>query len=477
MVWLADNKFIDPLPKPNGEGRGPKVVKAYDYRDEAGVLLFQVCRLDPKDFRQRKPAGPDRWDWSVKGVRQVPYRLPELIEDLGQGKQVFIVEGEKDVDRLRGLGVPATTNAGGAGKWSSDLTKVFAGADVVVIQDNDPQTVHPKTGEFLFHPDGRPKLPGQDHAQSVAAALSGVEAKVRVLDLAKVWPDMPLKGDVSDWLSGGGTVDALYDLAGSLTAWAPAAKRSEPVSEDSGPREFAPLEGEGEAKPAAKLLLWYGDTPPTAPRYLVDETVPEIGVVILGGQWGAAKTFVGADLTAAVIVGGEFAGKAVNRTGGVLWLAAEGENEIEARVCAAIGARGGDPKAKQPFARQAVSVPCLTDKDALERLKAMATEAAAHMREHFDCDLVVVVIDTLAAAAGFDDENSASETQKVMNTAAALAREAKTPVVVLDHYGKVAETGIRGSSAKSGAADAILACLGDRDQDHRRDDKPAHGCH
>jgi hypothetical protein len=235
--------------------------------------------------------------------------------------------------------------------------------------------------------------------------------------------------------------------------------------DETGPPEFAPLEEAAADKPAAKLLLWYGDTPPKPPRYLVDETIPEIGVVILGGQWGAAKTFVGADLTAAVIVGGEFAGKAVNRKGGVLWLAAEGENEIEARVYAAIGARGGDPDEKQPFARQAVSVPCLTDRDALERLRAMATEATAHMREHFDSDLVAIVTDTLSAAAGFDDENSASETQKVMNIMAALAREMKVPAIVLDHYGKVADTGIRGSSAKSGAADAILACLGDRDQD------------
>jgi hypothetical protein len=75
--------------------------------------------------------------------------------------------------------------------------------------------------------------------------------------------------------------------------------------------------------------------------YLVDETLPQFGVAILGGQFGAAKTFVGADLAAAVIVGGEFAGKLVNRTGGVLWLAAEGETEIETRVHAAIAFRGG----------------------------------------------------------------------------------------------------------------------------------------
>jgi hypothetical protein len=141
--------------------------------------------------------------------------------------------------------------------------------------------------------------------------------------------------------------------------------------------------------------------------------------------------------------------KSINRSGGVLWLAAEGENEIETRVRAAIAARGGDPDAKHPFARQAEGVPCLTDKDALDRLKAMARQAAAHMRSVFECELVLIVVDRLSSAAGFDDENSASETQKVMNVLAALARETKTLVIVLDHYGKVADTGVRGSSAKS----------------------------
>jgi RecA-family ATPase len=233
--------------------------------------------------------------------------------------------------------------------------------------------------------------------------------------------------------------------------------------------------GDEGVEPAEKSLIWYGDKPPTPPRYLVDERLLEIGLAILGGQFGAAKTFVGADLSAALIVGGEFAGKPVNRIGGVLWLAAEGENEIETRFQAAISARGGDPNAKQPFARQVSGVPCLTDEDAFERLKTMAAEAATHMREHFGCDLVAIAIDTLSAAAGFDDENSASETQKVMSALAALARETKTLVIVLDHYGKVADTGIRGSSAKSAAADAILACLGDRG--NRRDHQSALGCH
>ena len=226
-----------------------------------------------------------------------------------------------------------------------------------------------------------------------------------------------------------------------------------------------------EPKPAAPApdsniikLVWYGDLPPMPPSYFVDETLPETGVAILGGQFGAAKTFVGADLSAAAIAGGEFAGKLVKRTGGVLWFAAEGENEIEMRVRAAIAARGGNPDARQPFARQAGSVPSLTAKDALEQLKALAAAAAERMRKEFGLELALIVIDTLSAAAAFDDENSAAETQRVMNMLAALARETKTLVLLIDHYGKLVDTGVRGSSAKSAAADAILACLGDRDQ-------------
>jgi hypothetical protein len=35
------------------QGRG-NIVATYDYVDEAGTLLYQVARLDPKSFRQRR---------------------------------------------------------------------------------------------------------------------------------------------------------------------------------------------------------------------------------------------------------------------------------------------------------------------------------------------------------------------------------------------------------------------------------------
>ena len=46
-------------------------------------------------------------------LSELLYRLPEVIQAVKAGETVFICEGEKDVDRLRSLGLTATTNAGG----------------------------------------------------------------------------------------------------------------------------------------------------------------------------------------------------------------------------------------------------------------------------------------------------------------------------------------------------------------------------
>jgi hypothetical protein len=133
--WLADNGLEA---KPNGHaaGNGRRIVDTYDYRNEHGELLFQAVRYEPKGFSQRRPDA-NEWTWNLEGVRRVPYRLPELIEALAAKKDVVIVEGEKDVEALRELGIAATTCPGGAGKWRDDYNQHFKGACVVIIGDND----------------------------------------------------------------------------------------------------------------------------------------------------------------------------------------------------------------------------------------------------------------------------------------------------------------------------------------------------
>jgi AAA domain len=176
-------------------GTAKKIIATYDYTDQDGNVLFQVCRFEPKDFRQRKPDSAGGWTWSVKGVDQVPYRLPEIAEAIASERIVFIVEGEKDADNLIKLGIPATCNAGGAGRWRDNLVPYFAGADVVLLPDNDRT--------------------GRDHANAVATKLKPVANRVRVLEL----PGLPPKGDVSDWIKASGTSAELYHLAEGAPDW------------------------------------------------------------------------------------------------------------------------------------------------------------------------------------------------------------------------------------------------------------------
>jgi hypothetical protein len=153
---------------------------AYDYRDERGTLLFQSVRLIPKSFRQRKPDGNGGWDWKTADVRRVLYRLPDLIAAKVHAP-VYIVEGEKDVDRLRSLGAVATCNPMGAGKWGyvAELARAtLRGRRVLVLADADK--------------------PGREHAADVELALA--DSAVRVVDL---FPGEDTGKDVSDWLDAG----------------------------------------------------------------------------------------------------------------------------------------------------------------------------------------------------------------------------------------------------------------------------------
>jgi hypothetical protein len=439
--WLEDNGFLNRPTK-------PRIVKTYDYQDEKGVLLFQVVRFEPKDFRQRRPDPVKRgeWIWSVEGVRQAPYRLPDVMEPIALGKPIFLPEGEKDVDRLWALGVPATCNAGGAGKWRPELSAFFSGADVVVIPDNDPQKRNPRTGEPQFHPDGRPVLPGQDHAQAVAKALAPAAARVRLLDLKQFWPDMPLKGDVSDWLDhGGGSAEALYALVERLPDWSPPAP-----------------------PPVGSPWRWHGDAhDQPLKEWLVDKTLPKVGKGLLSGQWGTLKTFVAIDLARAVVTKTTFAGRPVKRQGGVLLVATEGQDEFPLRVDGIAQALTFAADAKTfgpdrlPFA-WAGECPRLAADDACDRLLTMIADGTRQMQARFDLPVALIIVDAMTSAAGFRDADDAAETQRVMDVLDKVARKTEAFVLVVDHFGKDVTTGTRNSSVKEDAVDAVLATLADR---------------
>ena len=150
-----------------------KIIQTYDYIDAKGKLLFQVCRYEPKNFKQRRPDEKGDWIWNLKGIERVLYNFPKVLK----ADEVIVVEGEKDADNLIKLGFIATTCPMGAKKWTDEYNKALKGKNIVLIQDNDNE--------------------GHEHMVKVAESLNGNAASIKLLNL----PGLQEKGDVSDYIA------------------------------------------------------------------------------------------------------------------------------------------------------------------------------------------------------------------------------------------------------------------------------------
>ena len=93
---------------------GDKLVATYPYVDENGKLLYEVVRYGAKSFKQRRPNGRGAWLWKLDDVGRVLFRLPEVLQAVQDGSDIWITEGEKDTLALVKAGVCATTAAQGA---------------------------------------------------------------------------------------------------------------------------------------------------------------------------------------------------------------------------------------------------------------------------------------------------------------------------------------------------------------------------
>lgn len=196
-------------------------------------------------------------------------------------------------------------------------------------------------------------------------------------------------------------------------------------------------------------------------RWTVKNLLPDRGVTILASEWGFGKTFVAMELARCLMLGEDFAGHKIKKPGGVLWLAAEGEGELVPRLDG-LRVDGRIPDGERlPFAWLA-SVPALLIEGAERQLVDVVTAVAADMRA-MGHDLSLIVVDTLAAAAGFRDENDAAQAQRAIGVLNALGRAGGCVVLAIDHFGKSAESGVRGSSAKEASADATIVISGTRD--------------
>jgi hypothetical protein len=193
VLLNGDARPAEPRPKPRAR---PRQVAAYVYADENNRPLFRVIRMEPKSFPQERF---ENGEWiggkgAMEGVRRVLFRLPEVLE----AEEVLVAEGEKDALNLAAAGLCGTTSPQGAKYWRDELAAPLAGKRVVILPDNDDE--------------------GRKHAGTVAAAARGAgAASVKLVEL----PDLPPKGDVSDWLAAGHTIDELRALIAEAPEWKP----------------------------------------------------------------------------------------------------------------------------------------------------------------------------------------------------------------------------------------------------------------
>lgn len=369
-----------------------RTIKAeYDYKDEAGNLLFQAVRYQPKDFKQRRPDGKDGWIYNLQGVRLVPFNLPEVLK----AKSVIICEGEKDCLNLKALGLTVTCNAMGAGKWRPEYNEHFRGKRIAILPDNDK--------------------PGREHAHQVAQALKGLAENVKVVEL----PDLPVKGDVSDWIAQGGTKEALLDLIKMAPEWEP------PKEKISG---FALTRLGDLLKESDESVSW-----------LVSDMLPAGGFSVLAAKPKTGKSTLARNLALCVPKAVPFLGKETVK-GPVLYLALEEKKSEIKRHFRDMGADG-----TEEIYIFAGSVP-------QEALKELRTATERHKP-------ALVIIDPLFRLARVKDGNDYVQVTQALEPLLMLARETGTHVLCVHHTGKGDRAGgdaVLGSTAIFSSVDTLL---------------------
>lgn len=278
---------------PQGKKAQPQQQKnttEYSYLDEHGRLAYVAVRYDypdgTKDFKQKRPDGKGGWIWNLQEVTRIPYRLPELLK-APPGSTVYVCEGEKAAEAAAHLGVIATTNVCGAGKWTESCNPSHKGHHVIILPDNDAK--------------------GRDHAQKVAKQLAGIAASVRIVNL----PRLPEKGDIVEWIASGGTKERLLQFVDLAPNLAPAATSSKPTTM------------------TLKALMSMQLKPM---QWVIPGILPE-GLTLLCGKPKLGKSWMGLGIGLDTASGGYALGKKQVERGEVLYLALEdNERRLQSRV-------------------------------------------------------------------------------------------------------------------------------------------------
>lgn len=326
---------------------------------------------------------------------------------------VFICEGEKDAETLHKLGYNAASGADGAGhgKWRPEYTEQLKGLPVCIFQDND-------------------KI-GKDYAQETAVALHGAGSSVKVLDLSRVWPEIPEHGDVSDMLLQFGEEKAcamIAQLISTTPEWEASCDQNRPTLET-----------------ITAADLQQKDLPSI--KFIVDRLL-SVGLNILASPPKYGKSWMVLALCLAVASGGRFLGYTTNQCG-CLYLALEdSQRRLKTRMNKLLA--GKTAPAGFHFATMANPID-----------GGLFDELGDFLKMHPDTGLIVV--DTLQRVRGASHgkEGAYAADYREVGALKAFADQHNVALLLVHHLRKMKDDGdpfnmISGTNGIMGAADTTM---------------------
>ena len=416
----------------------PILESEWVYTDENELPLFVKQRYKTfdakgKTYKTLRIMADGSRVGKLGDCRIVPYRLTEVQQAVTAGKVVYIAEGEKAVDALCSLGVTATTSHAGAGGWNADLNQYFAGANVVVVPDNDTA--------------------GWGYAAKIVESLLPVVKSIRVLDL----PHLSHKEDAFEW------VNKYAQDRSTLAQIAKACPIVESTDQVRTPQRLieAPPDPflthnnepkEDQPNSRKKLLVESWDSIKDEPvEWLVESIIPKKAFVALYAPPASWKSFIALDLAEAIATGRDWMGYKIPKKGAVLFISGEGYGGMGARV-SACKIQNQSPDGANLYIIRAQLNLRSSPEDFTELLNAI-NDLIAEIGEPIE----LIILDTLMRMAGGEFNESSSEDMGGFITQTGKLQEIfECALLVIHHTGKDISKGLRGHSSLLGGCDTVL---------------------
>ena len=442
---------IKPIPKVEFQ-------QEWIYTDEDRQPVFVKQRLkvgeSGKTYRLYKIDEHGRKQSSLSDARIVPYNLPALLDAKTSGRNIFLVEGEKAADAIKSIGMIASTAHTGAGSWPAAITEYFAGAQVIILPDND--------------------VAGWGYAYKAAEAILPIVKSLKVVDLG-------LQGqgdDAYEFIEEGGGRDKLVALVKAATVITSLdqltmPERLNPILKSCTQNEEMSTDQLDHVQKTAEIEHEFAEDPPAPPKptkhiaiehwdsiqdepvkWLIHSVIPVGAFTALYGPPGSFKSFIALDIAESIATGRTWMGNEVIEQGAVLYICGEGFGGVGARIKACKQHHQTEDGAPIYVIRHQLNL-----RASVEDFNALMI-AIENLVSELGINFKMIIVDTLARAFGGGNENDSADMGAFITACGRIQQIVQDcALMILHHSGKDQSRGLRGHSSLLGAVDTELELL------------------